>query len=127
MNRLHKLNFIALIGFFITLLSGALGLLYKWGDIAEGMTNMHSIYVNAPAMDSLVKQAPSMRRLIKDYEIIHGLIEEKFIHEERIDSLETLIDILTYGKAPFQDTIWYMNEYGQWIKCHILEHPKLKQ
>ncbi len=121
MKNLFKLNLVANIGVLITVLSGLVGVIYKWPDIAEFTTRMHMIY----------EQAPSMERLIKDFEIIHGILDNDKAYRERqkqkIDSLEMVVDILTYGKAPYQDTIWYMNEYGQWIKCNIRNHPLLNE
>lgn len=125
-NKLHKINFITNIGGLSAIVGGLIWIVSHWGGIADNMHRMKILYEITPHLDSLVQKAPSMNRLIKDYEIIHGLIANEQLQEADFDSLKKLIIILSYGKAPYQDSVWMMDRFGIWHEIKIEEHPLLK-
>lgn len=124
---LHKIKAWTSVGGWGMVLSVLLYVIANFGDVATGMHTMNRFIEILPHLDSLIIQAPSMNRLIKDYEIIHSTISDRDELQKTVDSLEIVVDILTYGKAPYQDTVWYMSEYGIWVKCNIRNHPLLNE
>lgn len=106
-----------------------LGLIWVGNNWDKGVNFLNRV-------DFIYETAPTIEHVITDYNQLLGSIsftsEQMTLYyretnrlEKKVDSLMNVIDIMAYGKLPYQDTIWYMNEYGHWIKCNIKDHPKL--
>lgn len=74
----------------------------------------------------LFQQAEHIEHLIDDQHQTQAEIARFREHvvsmEHEVDSLELIIKAISFGKAPYQDTVWYYR-FGDWHKIHILDHP----
>lgn len=124
----YKGRITALVSVVGPILLGLIWVANNWDRGVAFVNRVDFIYDNAESVEHVIEDYNELLNSISFASEQTALFyRENNRLEQKVDSLMNIIDIMAYGKVPYQDTIWYMNEYGQWIKCNIKEHPILNR
>lgn len=127
MKFLQKANLTAMLGVLTTVGGSLIWILTNWNSIIGFVNNVDYIYDNVSTLEHVISDYHQLQDLTSATMQQNVELQVKNSRQDRkIDSLSAVISILSYGKAPYQDTVWYMNQYGQWIKSNIREHPNIR-
>lgn len=109
----HKMTFWGVLTLLVGGLTALITLFSYWPIVSNFMMKTNFLYKNAPII----------YRMAKDHKA-DSLYDAAITR--KIDSLETVIRIIEFGKAPYLDSVWYM-DHGIWKEVDIRDHPEMKK
>lgn len=97
-----------------SILAAIVWLFVNWNNFSMFMMRTNFLYKSTPAIYWMVRNHTADS-------LYDAAITRK------IDSLETVVRLMSFGKYPYRDSIQYLNKYWQWEEVDIRDHPEMKK